>query len=93
MEKLGYTAVVGTAYPVDLYAGVDLTVKQFVENIRPGAILVLHDGGSSRQDNVDVVAELLPRIEEMGYRVLTLTELSRLGRPVAGPENGDRDAD
>ena len=79
----GYTPVVGSAYPVDLYTGVDLTVTQFLENVRPGAILVLHDGGPSRQDNIEVFSKLLPRIKEMGYRVTTLTELSRLGKPVA----------
>lgn len=79
MDENGYTPVVGTAYPVDLYTGVELTVTQFLQNVRPGAILVLHDGGSSRQDNIAVMSELLPRLKESGYRLLTLTELSSLG--------------
>jgi peptidoglycan/xylan/chitin deacetylase (PgdA/CDA1 family) len=83
ISKNGYTPVVGTAYPVDLYTGVDLTVAQFLDNVRPGAILVLHDGGASRQDNVQVLSELLPQLKAMGYRLLTLTELSKLGKPVA----------
>jgi peptidoglycan/xylan/chitin deacetylase (PgdA/CDA1 family) len=82
MKENGYTSVVGSAYPVDLYTGIDLTVAQFLENVRPGAILVLHDGGPSRKENIEVFAKLLPRIKEMGYRVTTLTELSRLGKPV-----------
>jgi peptidoglycan/xylan/chitin deacetylase (PgdA/CDA1 family) len=83
MNENGYTPVVGTAYPIDLYTGVDLTVTQFLENVRPGAILVLHDGGPDRRDNVQVLSELLPRLKESGYRLMTLTELSKLGRPVA----------
>ena len=83
MNENGYIPVVGTAWPVDLYTGVDLTVTQFLENVRPGAILVLHDGGPSRQDNIQVFSELLPRLKEKGYRLTTLTELSRLGKPVA----------
>ena len=83
MNESGYTPVVGTAYPVDLYTGVGLTVAQFMDNVRPGAILVLHDGGASRQDNVEVIADLLPRLKEMGYRIATMTELSRLGKPIA----------
>jgi peptidoglycan/xylan/chitin deacetylase (PgdA/CDA1 family) len=82
MKANGYTPVVGTAYPVDLYAGIDLTVTQFVENIRPGAILVLHDGGTSRRNTIEVLSILLPRVREMGYRLMTLTELSRLGKLV-----------
>jgi hypothetical protein len=82
MNDNGYTPVVGTAHPVDLIAPIDLTVAHFLENVRPGAILVLHDGGTSRRDNVRVLAKLLPRLNEMGYRSTTLTELSRLGKPV-----------
>ena len=79
MQEEGYTAVVGTAYPVDLHAGIDVTVRHFLENLRPGAILVLHDGGGMREKNVRVLAALLPRIQDKGYRVVTLTELSRMG--------------
>ena len=82
MEENDYTPVVGTAYPVDLYTGVDLTVAQFLENVRPGAILVVHDGGPDRKDNVQVLSELLPRLKEEGYRLMTLTELSKLGKPI-----------
>jgi peptidoglycan/xylan/chitin deacetylase (PgdA/CDA1 family) len=82
MNENGYTPCVGTAYPVDLIASVELTVAHFLENVRPGAILVLHDGRSERQDNIQVLADLLPRLSEMGYRQTTLTELSRLGEPV-----------
>jgi peptidoglycan/xylan/chitin deacetylase (PgdA/CDA1 family) len=83
MNESGYTPVLGTAYPVDLYAGVGLTVSHFMDNVRPGAILVLHDGGASRRGSVEVIAELLPRLKEKGYRITTLTELSRFGEPVA----------
>ena len=83
MKENGYTPVVGTAWPIDLYTGVDLTVTQFLQNVRPGAILVLHDGGAGREDSVEVLARLLPRLEEMGYRLMTMTELSRLGKSVS----------
>ncbi|MEJ2719893.1 MAG: polysaccharide deacetylase family protein [bacterium] len=82
MSKYGYTPVLGTAYPIDLFAGSDMTVTQFLGNIRPGAILVLHDGGPGRQSNIQVLSTLLPRVREMGYRLVTLTELTRLGKPV-----------
>jgi len=83
MDENGYTPVLGSAYPVDLYTNVELTVTHFLDNVRPGAILVLHDGGAGREDTVEVLARLLPRLKEKGYRLTTLTELSRLGKPVA----------
>lgn len=78
IQAHGYTVVAGSAYPVDLYTNVRLTVLHFLRNVRPGAVLVLHDGGPSRANSVRSVALLLPRIREMGYRIVTLGELSRL---------------
>lgn len=79
MKEEGYAAVVGTAYPIDLYANVEVTTNQFMDNLRPGAILVIHDGGVRRQKNVEVLSDLLPRIRQKGYRLVTLTELHNLG--------------
>lgn len=76
----GYTPVAGTAYPVDLRTSIAFTVMHFLRNIRPGAILVLHDGGSRRMNSIKAIATLLPRIEERGYRMVTLSELSKICR-------------
>lgn len=78
MQENGYTAVGGTAYPVDLYTNVQVTARHFLRNVRPGAILVLHDGGTRRASSIRVLAMLLPQLREMGYRIVTLGELSRL---------------
>lgn len=79
MQQNGYTAVAGTAWPVDLYTNVRLTALHFLKNVRPGAILVLHDGGPKRANSVRVLSLLLPRLRDMGYRIVTLRELSSLG--------------
>lgn len=84
MNQNGYTPCLGTAYPIDLYTPVAVTVAQFLENVRPGAILVLHDGGTSRQNTIEVLADLLPRLKSMGYKLETLTALARRGDPVVG---------
>lgn len=78
MQEHGYTPVGGTAYPVDLYTNVQTTARHFLRNVRPGAILVLHDGGPRRANSIRVLAVLLPRLRDMGYRIVTLGELSRL---------------
>jgi peptidoglycan-N-acetylglucosamine deacetylase len=88
MQENGYTAVGGTAYPVDLYTNVQLTARHFLRNVRPGAILVLHDGGTRRASSIRVLAVLLPRLRDMGYRVVSLGELCRLGRPDTSFPNG-----
>lgn len=80
MRECGYTPVAGSAYPIDLYSNVEITVRQFMENVRPGAILILHDGGETRAGNIEVLARLLPRVQEMGYRVTTLGDLNRMSK-------------
>ena len=76
MHDHGYTAVAGTAWPVDLYTNVRLTALHFLKNVRPGAILVLHDGGPKRANSIRVLSHLLPRLRDMGYRTVTLSELA-----------------
>jgi peptidoglycan/xylan/chitin deacetylase (PgdA/CDA1 family) len=78
IQEHGYTPVAGTAYPVDLYTSVRLTVLHFLRNVRPGAVLVLHDGGPDRVNSIRTVSLLLPRLREMGYRIVTLGELWRM---------------
>ena len=58
IQEHGYTPVAGTAYPVDLYTSVRLTVLHFLRNVRPGAVLVLHDGGPARFNSVRSIASL-----------------------------------
>ena len=81
MRQNGYTPVAASAYPWDLQTNVGLTVKQFLANVRPGAILVLHDGGPKRSRTIEVLERVLPRLDELGFRATTLGELSGLGRP------------
>lgn len=76
----GYTPVAATAYPMDLTTGVGLTVRQFLANVRPGAVLVLHDGRPNRKRTIEVIEQVLPRLDEMGYRATTLAELNKLVR-------------
>jgi peptidoglycan/xylan/chitin deacetylase (PgdA/CDA1 family) len=75
MKEHDYTAVGGTAYPIDLYTNIQVTALHFLRNVRPGAILVLHDGGPRRASSIQVLTLLLPRLRDMGYRIVTLREL------------------
>jgi peptidoglycan/xylan/chitin deacetylase (PgdA/CDA1 family) len=77
MRMNGYTPVAATAYPIDLRTSVDLTARQFLENVRPGAVLVLHDGRPDRKRTIEVLERVLPRLEGMGYRATTLAELNK----------------
>jgi peptidoglycan/xylan/chitin deacetylase (PgdA/CDA1 family) len=72
----GYEPCLATAIPLDIYLPNALAERHFLANVRPGAILVLHDGGPGRAGTVDVLECLLPRLAAGGWSVVPLGELA-----------------
>jgi peptidoglycan/xylan/chitin deacetylase (PgdA/CDA1 family) len=80
LHQEGYRACLASVYPLDLVAPRWLTEWQFMTNAQPGAILVLHDGGSERVGTIETLEAILPRLAAEGYRVVTVSELVAMGR-------------
>jgi peptidoglycan/xylan/chitin deacetylase (PgdA/CDA1 family) len=78
LHENGYRACLSSVYPLDLVTPPVATAWHFMANVRPGAILVLHDGGPPRADNVQTLDEVLTQLAGEGYRVLTVSELVQL---------------
>jgi peptidoglycan-N-acetylglucosamine deacetylase len=56
-------------------------VERLVRNLRPGAILLAHEGAAvTGHRGVDVIHELLPRLSSLGYRCVIPDEEQFLGR-------------
>jgi peptidoglycan/xylan/chitin deacetylase (PgdA/CDA1 family) len=55
--------------------GVDLVIRRVVWGVRPGAIVLLHDGGGDRNQTIAALPEIIARLKVMGYRFVTLDEL------------------
>jgi len=53
--------------------------KRVVRRVRPGAIIVLHDGGGDRSSTVAAVPLLLKALREKGYSFLSISELLEAG--------------
>lgn len=97
-EQAGYAIALGSIWPYDTHVPFpSLAVKQILSNLRPGAIIILHDAGKNAdrgRRTVAVLAQVLPELKERGYRVVTLSELAASGEAIANPnafpEWGDR---
>ncbi|NEP63241.1 MAG: polysaccharide deacetylase family protein, partial [Symploca sp. SIO2G7] len=82
IEDRGYQLVLGSLYPYDTH----LSSVQFAEwfvlnNLDPGDILVLHDGPKHRgKRTAQLLDQLLPKIQQRGYQIVTLTELKLYDR-------------
>jgi peptidoglycan-N-acetylglucosamine deacetylase len=49
-----------------------------LRNVRPGSIVVLHDGGARGRRTLRTLAAVLPELRRRGYAVLTLSALDSL---------------
>jgi peptidoglycan-N-acetylglucosamine deacetylase len=62
-----------------------LIARRVLALARPGAIVVLHDGGSDRWATVQALPGILAVLAERGYQVTTISNLYRLGNPATPP--------
>ena len=73
-----YRCALGSVYPFDAaIPSVSWSTQYLLSHARPGAILILHDGGNRGKRTARVLAEVLPELRRRGYEVLTLSELMR----------------
>ena len=79
IEREGYRCALGSVYPYDgRVPSVRLAAAYILANVRPGAAIVLHEGGSRGARTVAVLRRVLPVLRAHGYRVVTLSELAAL---------------
>ena len=79
IEREGYRCALGSVYPYDgRVPSVRLAAAYILANVRPGAVIVLHEGGARGARTVAVLRRVLPVLRAHGYRVVTLSELAAL---------------
>ncbi|MFW5896779.1 MAG: polysaccharide deacetylase family protein [Bacillota bacterium] len=72
---------------------------RIVNRVRPGDILLFHDGGNligsegaSRQRTVDALPEIIEELHSMGYRIVPLSRLLRYPASSNGTEENGEDS-
>ena len=76
VESRGYQTVLGSIYPFDAHLPWTGFLSWFVlQNVQPGAIVVLHDGPERGPRTADVLRAILPELARQGYRVVTVSTL------------------
>jgi peptidoglycan/xylan/chitin deacetylase (PgdA/CDA1 family) len=66
---LGYELVLWDVDPQDWrQPGADQIAKHIINNARPGAIVLMHDGGGHRDQTVAALKTVLSTLSEQGYR-------------------------
>ena len=78
IDRLGYRCALGSVYPFDPHVrSARIASAYILANVRPGAVIVLHETGSRGPRTVATLRRVLPVLVERGYRVVTLSELER----------------
>lgn len=79
IEREGYRCALGSIYPYDAHVpSVRLAATHILANARPGAVIVMHEGGARGRRTVQILRLVLPVLRARGYRVMTLSELDAL---------------
>jgi peptidoglycan/xylan/chitin deacetylase (PgdA/CDA1 family) len=79
LGRLGYRCALGSVYPYAPHVPSSRFAAAYIlANVRPGAVIVLHEGGARGRRTVEALRRVLPALRARGYRVVTLSELDRL---------------
>ena len=55
--------------------GVDNIVQNVLKSVRPGSIILLHDGVGNQRETIVAVDEIIKTLKAQGYRFVTVSEL------------------
>jgi len=83
IEGCGYTTVIGDVYPRDPnLPGREKIFRRVMQRIRPGSIIILHDGGNTRRVDRSQTVWAVERIAEnlcsQNYRFVTISEMMKM---------------
>ncbi len=80
IQRAGYRCALGSVYPFDASIhSVPFARWYILRHVRPGAIVVLHDGGARGWRTARVLGAVLPELRRQGYQVVSLSELVAAG--------------
>ncbi|NJM76446.1 MAG: polysaccharide deacetylase family protein [Acaryochloridaceae cyanobacterium RU_4_10] len=78
-QKYHYQVALGSIWPYDtIVPSSEFAAKQILSNVRPGAIIILHDRGPKGEwgkRTVKTLETVLPELQRKGFKVVTLSEL------------------
>jgi peptidoglycan/xylan/chitin deacetylase (PgdA/CDA1 family) len=69
-----------------LQPGVPVIVQRALEGAKPGAILLMHDGGGTRTQTVAALPTIITKLRKLGYNLVTVPELLMHDPPPAGQQ-------
>jgi peptidoglycan/xylan/chitin deacetylase (PgdA/CDA1 family) len=66
--------------------GADTIVRRVVRQLRPGAVILMHDGGGDRSQTITALAWLLKALPDAGWKPVLAPEVNLSARAAARPQ-------
>jgi peptidoglycan/xylan/chitin deacetylase (PgdA/CDA1 family) len=81
-----YQCVLGSVYPNDVRVSCDgKVIKRVLDQVHPGAIIILHEGTEYRARILPILDEVLRELDRRDYTVGTVSELLHLDSETGSP--------
>ncbi len=91
-QQLGYLMVGESIDPLDWESpGKNAIISRVMNNLQSGNIILLHDGGGTRDDTIATLPELIQKLKGQGYTFVTIDQLMHESRDQLMPavQSGD----
>jgi len=75
-KKKNYVVVLWSIAPKDfLQPPASAIAPRVLSQAKPGAIVLMHDGGGNRKHSVEALSAIIPQLKQQGYRFVTVPQL------------------
>jgi peptidoglycan/xylan/chitin deacetylase (PgdA/CDA1 family) len=75
LSEWGYRLVLWSSIPPHWMQPISWSIRQVMESIVPGAVIVLHDGHGHGTRVAEIVENIVPRVQSLGYKFVTVEEM------------------
>lgn len=81
IHRHGYRCAMASTYALEfLPVSAPYAARHILLNVRPGGLIILHDGVPDLERTIAVLQRILPALRRRGYRVVTVSELAAAGQ-------------
>jgi peptidoglycan/xylan/chitin deacetylase (PgdA/CDA1 family) len=82
----GFRLVMWSCIPPHWMQPVGWSIRQVMEAVVPGAVIVLHDGHGHGKRVAEIVDAIVPQIRSLGFEFITVEEMQVQQSQVIHPE-------
>jgi peptidoglycan/xylan/chitin deacetylase (PgdA/CDA1 family) len=81
IHRHDYRCAMASTYALEfLPVSAPYAARHILLNVRPGGVIILHDGAAGQERTVGVLQRILPALRRRGYQVVTISDLAAAGQ-------------